>query len=383
MINKRLLIKNLLAHTHENSFYDKKRRLELETREGKSKFLKHICALSNANPNNNSYLAVGIEDADNTIVGVDFFDDSRIQNLVNAYLDNPPKILYENIPFPHLPKDKVVGLVTIYNNKAVSCFKKGIHTIYPGTVYRRIGSNSMPYFGKFTIESENTEIVQSIEKNSKNSIQDTLDGVVEFMGNGHLNMNPKYKVFKELFVLCWAGIKKKVKDDVYYSRVDIELISEQIKLFYSAQDEVSIFYNEDCFVITEYISVKINYKRDFFPLEKVSINFFENGNYNIEREVVFKTPNYNKKLLKALFNNCLVLLEKVKQNELLFEHETKEMENIPAIFMMCHLQGFEGALNALWEAKPILKLYPDPAAYQSFKGAIRTLRKLKYETNVV
>jgi hypothetical protein len=78
MINKRLLIKNLLAYTHENSFYDKKRRLELETREGKSKFLKHICALSNANPNNNSYLVVGIEDADNTIVGVDFFGDFSI-----------------------------------------------------------------------------------------------------------------------------------------------------------------------------------------------------------------------------------------------------------------------------------------------------------------
>jgi len=29
MINKRLLVKNLLAHQDENSFYDKKRRLDL------------------------------------------------------------------------------------------------------------------------------------------------------------------------------------------------------------------------------------------------------------------------------------------------------------------------------------------------------------------
>jgi hypothetical protein len=34
---------------------------------------------------------VGVEDQDNEIVGVDFFDDSHIQNLVNAYLENPPK----------------------------------------------------------------------------------------------------------------------------------------------------------------------------------------------------------------------------------------------------------------------------------------------------
>ena len=42
MINKRLLIKNLLAHNDENSFYDKKRQLNLHTKEGKAKFLKHI-----------------------------------------------------------------------------------------------------------------------------------------------------------------------------------------------------------------------------------------------------------------------------------------------------------------------------------------------------
>jgi hypothetical protein len=47
---------------------------------------------------------VGVEDQDNEIVGVDFFDDSHIQNLVNAYLENPPKIQYENVPFPTYQK---------------------------------------------------------------------------------------------------------------------------------------------------------------------------------------------------------------------------------------------------------------------------------------
>ena len=126
MINKRLLIKNLLAHHDENSFYDKKRQLNLHSREGKAKFLKHICGLSNSNPSNNSYIVVGVEDQDNEIVGDDFFDDSRIQNLVNAFLENPPTIQYENVPFPNLPKDKVVGLVTIKPNSKVSFFKSCI-----------------------------------------------------------------------------------------------------------------------------------------------------------------------------------------------------------------------------------------------------------------
>src|SRR5690606_39666730 len=113
MINKRLLIKNLLAHSDENSFYDKKRRLNIDQKEGKAKFLKHVCALANSNPYNNSYIVVGVEDDDNTITGVDFFDDSKIQNLINAYLLHPPNISYEKIPFTHLPEDRVVGLVSI------------------------------------------------------------------------------------------------------------------------------------------------------------------------------------------------------------------------------------------------------------------------------
>ena len=72
MINKRLLIKNLLAHNDENSFYDKKRRINISHKEGKAKFLKHVCALSNSNPKNNSYIVIGVEDEDNNIIGVDF-----------------------------------------------------------------------------------------------------------------------------------------------------------------------------------------------------------------------------------------------------------------------------------------------------------------------
>jgi hypothetical protein len=45
----------------------------------------------------------------------------------------------------------------------------------------------------------------------------------------HKDMGPKYKVFKELFVICWAGIAKKSRDKTYLSEY-IELINEQIKL---------------------------------------------------------------------------------------------------------------------------------------------------------
>ncbi|HSQ46647.1 MAG TPA: ATP-binding protein, partial [Lutibacter sp.] len=149
MINKRLLIKNLLAHNDENSFYDKKLKISLEHKEGKSKFLKIVCALANSNPENNSYIVIGVDDQFNKIEGVDFFDDSKIQYLMNSYFNNPPKIQYENIPFPRLPKHKVVGLVTIHPSNKIASLNKNIWKYLNGTIFYRRGSNSLSTLEKF------------------------------------------------------------------------------------------------------------------------------------------------------------------------------------------------------------------------------------------
>ena len=377
MINKRLLIKNLLAHNDENSFYDKKRQLNLHSREGKGKFLKHICALSNSNPNNNSYIVVGVEDESNEIVGADFFDDSRIQNLVNAFLENPPKIQYENIQFPHLSKEKVIGLVTIKPNHKISSFKKGIHTIEINTTFLRIGSNTLPYEGKIPNNKQNIETVISIENNSRNSIEYTLEGVLDFINVRHKDMDTKYKVFKELFVVCWSGNKKKVRDKTYFSRVDIELINEQIKLFYSAQDEVSIEYTDSSFIITEYIPLGLNDKTSFYPLEKVTITFFDNGYYKMETEMLFEPPQFNKKLLHHIYNTNKSLLEKLNKDLALTEREEIDLQNLPSTFMLCYLNGFNDAKDRLIDAKIALKKYPQ--VYVSFKEIMRVLRKMKYD----
>jgi hypothetical protein len=377
MINKRILIKNLLAHNDESSFYDKKRQLNLHTREGKAKFLKHICALSNSNPANNSYIVVGVEDHDNAIVGDDFFDDSRIQNLVNAFLENPPKIQYENVPFPNLPKDKVIGLVTIKPKSKTSYFKKGIHTIAAHSVFIRRGSNTMPVEGEIEKNYQNTETVIGIENNSRNSIEYTLDGVIDFMNFRHKDMSPKYKVFKELFVICWAGIAKKSRDKTYLSRVDIELINEQIKLFYSAQDVVEIIYDEDTFTIIEYVPLGLNDKTSYYPLEKQTIHFHDNGYYKIEREMLFQPPEFNKKMLFHIYNSNITLLKKLQKGLSLSEREHKDLENLPSTFMICYLNGFEDAKQKLIDAKPLLK--PFNQVYLSFKEALRILRKMKYD----
>ncbi len=153
---------------------------------------------------------VGVSDQQNKIVGVDFFDDSKLQNLVNAYLDNQPRVIYENIPFPHLPDGKVVGLVTIYPNDQLTSLRKNIWKYYGGSVFIREGSISQPKDFGITIEDNNSGLVETIEHQAQNNIQLTLDGVVDFL-NRHEGdrFQTQYLVFKETFILCWAGIEKK------------------------------------------------------------------------------------------------------------------------------------------------------------------------------
>ncbi len=376
MINKRLLIKHLLAHNDENSFYDKKRKIDISQKEGKAKFLKHICALSNSNPKNNSYIVIGVEDEDNKIIGVDFFDDSKIQNLINAYLTHPPIVQYENIPFPHLPDDKVVGLVTIRPTGILTSLRKNIWKYYGGSVFFRDGSMSMPKVFKSDIKDVNSKIVEAIEINAQNNIEHTLDGVIDFM-NKRKDFNAQYKVFKEYFVVCWAGQKKTVKNEVFYSRVDIELINEQVRLFFSALDEVSIKISEDTFEIIEYVNLGYQKSFKYYPLEETIINFQDNANYNIETKLLFEPPQFNKKTLHHIYNTNNALLEKLKKGLTLTENELLDLNQLPSNYLICYLNDFQDALDKLQEAKSFLKAQGN-GVYLLYKETMRILRKVKY-----
>ncbi|MAP81563.1 MAG: AAA family ATPase [Aequorivita sp.] len=377
MINKRLLIKNLLAHNDESSFYDKKRKVDLGSKEGKAKFLKHICALSNSNPANNSFIVIGVEDETNEIRGVDFFDDSKLQNLVNAYLTNAPQIIYENVAFPNLPSDKVVGLVTIRPNGKITSLRKNIWKYWGGSIFLRDGSISMPKDFDIEIKDVNSEIVKSIENAAKNNIELTLDGVIDFLNFRHKDLESHYKVFKEQFVVCWAGNLKKIKDNSYYSRVDIELINEQVRLFYSALDEVSIEFTEDYFRTVEYVHLGLNDQFKYYPLEEVTINFYENGSYNIDSKLIFEPPQFNKKTLYHIYNSNNALLEKLTKKIPLNVSEVKDLRNLPSTYLICFLNNFENAKKKLQESKKLLRNY-DAAAYQHSKEALRILRKVSY-----
>ncbi|MDO7172013.1 ATP-binding protein [Mariniflexile sp. AS56] len=376
MINKRLLIKHLLSHNDENSFYDKKRKIDISFKEGKAKFLKHVCALSNSNPKNNSFIVIGVEDDDNDIVGVDFFDDSKIQNLINAYLSHPPIVQYENIPFPHLPDHKVVGLVTIRPTGKITSLRKNIWKYYGGSVFFRDGSMSMPKVFDIEIKDNNSKIVEAIENNSQNNIEHTLNGVFDFLKK-RKDYNAQYKVFKEYFVVCWAGQKKVVKDEIFYSRVDIELINEQVRLFFSALDDVTIDISDDSFKIIEYVNLGFQNSNKYYQLEETRISFENNANYTIETKLLFEPPQYDKKVLHHIYNTTNALFEKLKNGLPFTKNEEADLKNLPVTYLICYLNLFHEAIDKLHEAKPYLRAHSEEL-YLLFKESMRVLRKVKY-----
>jgi hypothetical protein len=378
MINKRLLIKNLISHNDENSFYDKKQKLSLDNKEGKAKFLKHICALSNSNPENNSYIVIGIEDEENKIIGVDFFDDSKIQNLANAYLTNPPKIQYENVAFPRLPRHKVIGLVTISPNNNVTSLFKNAWKYRKGSVFFRRGSNSMPAEKTFELKNTNDKIVAAIEKNASSNIELTLNGVFDFINNHKPEYNPQYKVFKEQFVLCWAGERTILNGEEYFSRVDIELINEQVRLFFSALDEVQISYNSHSFIITEYILLGIDKKEIHYPLEKTIINFKDNGKHDIVKEFIFEPPMFDTAVIDHIYTNNNQIISKIEKKEPLSVTEFEDVLRLPTNYLICYLHGYLDAPIQLIKAKEYIKNRENKTTYIKYKEAMRVLRKVKY-----
>ena len=168
-----------------------------------------------------------------------------------------------------------------------------------------------------------------------------------------------------------------VKKETYYSRVDIELINEQVKLFYSALDEITIAFDDNSFSTVEYVQLGLGEQQKYYPLEKVDITFDDNGTYHIQSELLFEPPQYDKKVLHHIFNANNVLIQKLTKNIKLSLTEEIDLEHLPATYLICYLNGFEEAKEQLESSRFLIKDY-NMKVYQSLKESLRILRKVKY-----
>ena len=259
----------------------------------------------------------------------------------------------------------------------MTTLRKNIWKYYGGSIFIREGSISLPKNFDIEIKDNNSSIVANIEKHAQNNIELTLDGVIDFVKTHNEELKAQYRVFKESFVVCWAGLEKKVKDRTYYSRVDIELINEQVKLFYSTFDEVEIEWTPDAFVITEYVRLGYDDHFHFFQLEEVRILFMENGAYQLESKLLFQPPELDKKTLYHRFNANNVLLDKLEKQTPLSNSEKKELLQLPSRAMLCSLNLIHEGKEQLMRARPLLKKM-GAKYYDNYKETQQILRKIKY-----
>lgn len=350
MINKRHLIKNIISHNDECTFFDKKDSIDIRSEKGKAKFLKHICALSNSNPENDSFLIVGISN-DNEIVGTTFIDDADIQNIINSTLQSAPLIKYENISFPNLPKDKCVGILTIKSNSLITTFSKKIGGIEIGTIYHRVGSKSEPTNGVVCIDKGNTELVHNTYKYSQNNVKDLLDSVFDFYKLWDEAYSPTYVVFKDQFVVCWAGYPM---EDGFLSEVDIQIINEETRLFFSAIKEVKINITEEEINIVEFQRLGFGDRFDNYEVYSTTIHFADNGTYKIDKKFIFNPPKFQTEVIEQLYKKAKKFEFKYKSGEKIETKEWEFGEGLANYYFLCHLNGIKEARQDFIDSREYL-----------------------------
>lgn len=375
MINKRQLIKNLLSHNDENTFFDKKETIDIKTKEGKAKLLKHITALSNSNPENNSFLIIGVDDKESLIKGTDLIDDSHIQNLVASSLIHAPIVKYENIHFPDLPINKVIGLLTISPLKERTAFSKSISKIKLDAAFYRRGSNSIEIDSGFYIDGNNKKLVNEIENYSKISLQQLLDDTFDFFNTWDKAYNPKYLVFKDQFVLCWSGYESEYNGENCLSEVDIRILNESTRYFYSATQWVKINITENQFSIDEFVILGFDNNYRLYPLERKTINFQENGKYTVKNEITFEKPTFPKEEISNLYKKAKSLAKNLARGKSpQTNEELDDFEGLANYFLICYFNGIEESKVDFLESKKVL----DGAAAEWYTECTRILNK--YET---
>src|SRR5690606_1556393 len=148
----------------------------------------------------------------------------------------------------------------------------------------------------------NKDVVESILKASVTNLKYTIDSVLDFMTNKHPDMKPKYQIFKEYFTVCWAGVEKVKKNATYLSRVDIELINEQVKIFYSASDEVSISYIESVAEINDYVIVGVRKNNLDLPFGVQKIILIDAMISRLTSEIILNAPDVDNRRPLPLYN---------------------------------------------------------------------------------
>ena len=140
---------------------------------------------------------------------------------------------------------------------------------------------------------------------------------------------------------------------------------------------MSITFDENSFKIVEYVNLGLHNSSKYYPLEETIIFFEDNANYNINTELLFEPPQFDKKILHHIYNANNAILEKLKKGLTLRKTELIDLKSLPETYLLCYFNGFDDAMEKLNDARPYLK-QSNKEVYNNYKESTRILRKVKY-----
>jgi len=183
---------------------------------------------------------------------------------------------------------------------------------------------------------------------------------------------PKRIIFKEQFVVCWSGYEGKFGDEPILSEVDIRIINDDVRLFFSAIQKVCVEITNSTFKITEYINLGFDDNFSLYPYEETLLTFYDNGRYSIDVELIFKPPKYGKEQIDLLYQRTRQA-ENNWLNKLPNENEENWFsEGIAQYYLVCYLNGIDEAKNDLINSRQ----YLDGSAAEWQNECIEILKKM-------
>jgi hypothetical protein len=158
------------------------------------------------------------------------------------------------------------------------------------------------------------------------------------------------------------------------TEVDVRIVNEASRLFYSAVQWVDIKTTDSEFVILEYKVLGFDNNFTLYPFEETKIIFHENGNFNISTEIIFNPPKFDNDAIKVLYSKTKDFESKIVRGDKIdYAKDLDFYLGIANYFLICYFNGINEAKTDLLNSSK----YLDGAAGEWQSECVEILEKFK------
>lgn len=167
-------LKELLKQD-ESTYLEYKSSIDLDSKEGKAKFLKEVLSLANS-LQGHAYLVIGVEDKKKTILGAEGVSEEQIQGVIKEWCRPVIDFHFDIVPLD----GKNVGAMTIYSSRPPHTVKKKFGYPEHSKTGKHIKQNHLEEHEVFVRRGSTIEVAspEEIVEMAQQRDPDGLDAVV-------------------------------------------------------------------------------------------------------------------------------------------------------------------------------------------------------------